>query len=79
MTKYFTLTPFTVTPAICEDTVTYTCTSVVGPDNTTPFNDLCDAWVYPADANGNLALTAGSTDYATYPEGMYTFTITATG
>lgn len=76
-TKYFTLTPFTVTPALCADSVTYECTGVVGPDNTTPYNYLCNSWDTDG-VDGSLALTASASDKPTLPAGTYTFTITAT-
>ena len=79
-TKYFTLTPFTVEPSVCDDsTITYTCTGVSGPD-AGDYSGLCTGWTYPADANGNLGLTANPADKdGTLPPGVYTFTITATG
>ena len=47
------------------------------------YNDLCDDWIYPADSNGNLPLTASNGDQfgspPALPEGVYTFTITACG
>ena len=80
-TKYFTLTPFMVQPAVCdtEGTIEYTCTRVVDFGGT-EYPQLCDDWTYPADANGNLGLTANLEDYpSVLPEGAYTFTVTATG
>ena len=62
ITQYFSLTPFTITPASCESSVTYTCEGVLGPDGMTAFDSLCDAWVFPADSNGNLGLTASPGD-----------------
>lgn len=82
-TKYFTLTPFTAEPDICDnDDIVYTCTSVAGPD-WSAFNQLCDGW-QNADAianDGDLALTANLADFTNndLPVGTYTFTITATG
>ena len=69
-TKYFTLNPFDVEPALCASTVTYTCTAVNGPD-AGDYSELCDDWIYPADANGNLGLTASASDKDTYPSGAY--------
>ena len=76
-TKYFTLTPFTVEPTLCADSVTYECTGVLGPDNITPYNYLCNSWDTDG-VNGSLALTASASDKPTLPTGAYTFTITAT-
>ena len=45
------------------------------------FTSLYAAWVYPANINGNLGLTATVPEYVSgaLPEGVYTFTITAQG
>ena len=39
-TQYFVLSEFTIAPAICEPTVTYSPTSVVGPDIAINFSSL---------------------------------------
>ena len=77
-TKYFSLAPFTVEPAVCADSISYACTGVVGPDNTTPYNYLCNSWDPENVSGNNLALTASASDKPTLPVGDYTFTITAT-
>ena len=76
--QVFNLTPFTTAPALCEPTVVYTCTGVLGPDSVTTYDDLCDGWVSDPVSGGNLSLTASASDKATLPPGVYTFTITAT-
>ena len=48
-----------------------------GPD-AGDYSELCDDWIDPADANGNLGLTASASDKVNYPPGTYVFTITAT-
>ena len=76
--EVFTVTPFTAAPALCADTVVYTCTGVLGPDGETAYDSLCDDWDPAPVAGGNLSLTASASDKATLPPGVYTFTVTAT-
>ena len=75
--KTYILNPFTVTPAICSDRVTYSCESVTGPASA-DFSALCDDFGNPT-AN-QLGLVATSAQYldSSLPPGIYTFTIRAT-
>lgn len=58
-TKPYTVTPFTVVPAICAGAISYECTGVMSTGYN-DYSDLCDGFTYPAATPGgpNLSLTA---------------------
>ena len=79
----FALTRFTVEPLVCEDTITYACTNVVGPDGNDYTAEMCAGFDGVFDGgvdDGKLTLSAILDQYVdgTRPAGLYTFTITGT-
>lgn len=81
--RAFSLTRFTVSPLVCEDTITYACTSVIGPDGEDYTAQLCAGFdgIFDGDVDeGTLSLTATTAQYldGSLPPGTYTFTITGT-
>ena len=61
-------TDFTTTTAGCEQVSTFSCS------NTGLVTDMCDQGFDATTGDYTFALS----DYQAYPEGLYTFTITAT-